>query len=252
MSKKPAFLKMIPNILTGMNLCCGVVAVILAFEGFYHIAAWLIIAAAVFDFLDGFAARAFKAISAFGKQFDSLSDLISFGMAPAIILYGILKGALIIDELKPEETEIITLLILFLPVLIVLSSAIRLGIFNTAENQTKEFRGIPTPANALFIASLPLILAYQPTLTAMFLIINVKTIVAVIILQSILMILPFRVLSFKFSNFNFKENIFRYILIVFVLIAIPYKGFVAIPAVYLLYVLLSVIYGLTHKMKEKA
>ena len=234
-------IKNIPNLISVLNLCCGTIAVFFAAEGEFAIASWLIIAAAILDFFDGFAARMLNAVSDFGKQIDSLSDLISFGLAPAVILFGLLKSAFIIEELNIDETSYFDLIILFSPFLIVVFSAIRLAIFNIAENQKKEFRGVPTPANALLIASLPLILTYQPTLESMFVIINYYTLLSIIIIQSALMVIPFKVLSLKFNGWGLKQNILRYILIAHGIGFIIGFGFKGIPLLYFIYLILSLL-----------
>lgn len=231
--------KQFPNAITAMNLMCGSISIFLTSEGHYYLGAWLIIIAAVFDFFDGFAARMLKAYSEFGKQFDSLSDLISFGVAPAMIVYQILKSALLVDEVSIEDTGNIELFLLTTPTLLVLFSAIRLGVFNVDTRQTKEFRGIPTPANALLIASLPLILTYQPSLTSMFIIINTKTLLSLILVQSALMVLPFRVMSLKISGFDIKKHFLQIFLILSAIALIVLFKYSAIPMIYFVYLILS-------------
>ena len=131
---------LIPNIITSMNLLCGVVGVILSLDGHLEGGFCLMLAAAVCDFFDGFAARLLNATSPVGKELDSLSDVVSFGVLPAIMLY-MVSG----DGVRFMK---------FFPLLLAAFSAYRLAKFNLDERQTTSFIGLPTPANALFWGSL--------------------------------------------------------------------------------------------------
>ena len=136
-----ALSKHIPNAITSMNLLCGVLGVICALEGETGLAFALMIAGAVFDFCDGLAARLLHAYSPIGKELDSLADLVSFGVLPALMLY----------RAQPAEAHIILRL---LPLFIALMSALRLAKFNLDERQTLDFLGLPTPACAMVCGSL--------------------------------------------------------------------------------------------------
>ena len=132
----------IPNTITSMNLLCGALGVIFTFQGALDIAFYLMLAAAVCDFLDGFAARMLKAYSAMGKELDSLADLISFGLLPSLMLYRrLIEGGM---------TGIWT----YIPLLICVFSALRLAKFNVDDRQSENFLGLPTPACALWCGSL--------------------------------------------------------------------------------------------------
>ena len=154
-----AIKKNIPNFITALNILCGSFSVVLAFEGYILWAAILIGIASIFDFMDGMAARMLNAYSELGKQLDSLADLISFGFAPSIILFVLMKKSLAIDSISFNQYSEIAFLAI--PFLIVVFSAIRLAKFNVDTRQTSSFIGLPTPANALLIASFPLILHYS-------------------------------------------------------------------------------------------
>ncbi len=176
-------IKAIPSVVTSLNLVCGVIATIFAFKGEIEISALLIICASVFDFFDGFAARLLKAVSEFGKQLDSLADLISFGLAPAMILYNLF----LLNNPEGSFLEYST-------VLIVVFSALRLAKFNIDTEQTVEFKGLPTPASALLIISI----AYycftnDNVLTGFFL--NPYALLSLSVLVSALMVAPIRLLS---------------------------------------------------------
>ncbi|MDD4645583.1 MAG: CDP-alcohol phosphatidyltransferase family protein, partial [Bacteroidales bacterium] len=154
-------IKQIPNTLTLLNLLCGSLAVLMALRGYITQGAILIAIGFIFDLCDGMAARLLKAQSPIGKELDSLADLISFGLAPAAILFGIQEqlgvgGPFSISQ--PAGTIILRLLPFLLPVF----AGLRLALFNIDERQSHQFIGIPTPANGLMVLSLPLILRFQP------------------------------------------------------------------------------------------
>ena len=135
-------IKHIPNTITSMNLLCGVLGVILTFQGALDLAFYLMIAAAVCDFLDGFAARMLKAYSAMGKELDSLADLVSFGLLPSLMIHRrLIEGG-------------VTGFWAYVPVIICIFSALRLAKFNVDERQSENFLGLPTPACAMWCGSL--------------------------------------------------------------------------------------------------
>ena len=134
--------KHIPNTITSMNLFCGALGVIFSLRGSLDIAFYLILAAAVCDFCDGFAARMLNAYSAVGKELDSLADLISFGLLPSLMLHRRLIEGGVTDFWA------------YVPLIIVVFSALRLAKFNVDERQTENFLGLPTPACALWCGSL--------------------------------------------------------------------------------------------------
>ncbi|MBQ5571929.1 MAG: CDP-diacylglycerol--serine O-phosphatidyltransferase, partial [Bacteroidales bacterium] len=131
-----------PSFVTSLNMVCGVCASVLAMQGETRLAVVLIILAAVFDFCDGFVARLLNSVSEFGKQMDSLSDLISFGVAPSVIMY----------EFAVSHGLFSHYVALFV-LLIAVFSGLRLAKFNIDPEQTTEFKGLPTPASALFVIS---------------------------------------------------------------------------------------------------
>ena len=148
----------IPNTITLCNLLSGFFSLLLASSGHLAAAGWLIFLAAFFDFLDGFSARLLGAYSDLGKQLDSLADLVSFGVAPAFILYRMIAAAaggapLTGSFLSPAFFLLLT------PALPVAGAALRLGRFNIDPGQETSFSGLPTPASGLFFASLPLVAA---------------------------------------------------------------------------------------------
>jgi CDP-diacylglycerol--serine O-phosphatidyltransferase len=137
-----------PNIVTGCNLICGCIAVVLAISGNTAVALLFIILGAVFDFGDGMSARALKVSSPIGKELDSLADVITFGFAPSAIIF---YELLILDY--PYSLAGASNLIPYLAFIMTAFSASRLAKFNIDERQTTSFIGLPTPANALFWGS---------------------------------------------------------------------------------------------------
>lgn len=192
----------IPNTLTCLNLLSGCVAIILAFHGTAEIAglsAWrwayiMIAAAAVFDFADGACARMLKAYSPIGADLDSLSDLVSFGVAPAMLMINVMD----IYSTSP---------MIYLALAGAVCGALRLARFNIDTSQATEFRGLPIPANALFLIGLS---SYINSHTYP----GTGVVVTLCILSALAMVSPMRMFSLKFHDFQFSANLHRYILII--------------------------------------
>ena len=147
-------MKHIPNFITSLNLISGFFAIIFASSGDIVTASWLILVAMIFDFLDGFSARLLKAYSAIGKELDSLADVVSFGVAPGLIMYHLLRNSLSLNApLNADLNSVNTLLLLLISALMPVCGALRLAIFNVDSTQTKTFKGLPIPANALAVIS---------------------------------------------------------------------------------------------------
>ncbi len=203
--------------LTATNLFLGVMATYYAFTGYSPIAANLIILAAVLDFFDGFFARLLKAQTELGKQFDSLADLISFGLAPAAILFDISSFDRFGWEWIYHEENILPFFIF----LLVVFSALRLAKFNIDSKQQDGFLGLPTPANALFVATLPLMMMELCPCTLFFQqIANIQNILFYVALFSLLMNIPVPMLSLKMKSFKWRENAVRYIFLFIVITAV--------------------------------
>lgn len=141
----------IPNTVTSMNLVCGVIGVVFAFKGRFDLAFPLMLLAAVFDFLDGFAARALDSYSDMGKELDSLCDLVSFGVLPSIMLYSLMKTCSFGEDWT-----------CWIPLMIAVFSALRLAKFNVDERQHDSFIGLPTPACAILCGALCYFVASTP------------------------------------------------------------------------------------------
>jgi len=188
---------------------------------------------AFFDFFDGFFARLLKVSSDIGKQLDSLADLITFGVAPSIIVM------LILLFQNQDNTSFSNMH--FVALIIPIFSALRLAKFNVSTNQDDSFIGLPTPANALFFISIPFIQLYQKDHILNNLFSNSYILASLIICFSLLMVSSFKLLSLKFKTFNWQENLSRYILIFSSIILLSFLHFVAVPIIILLYLILSII-----------
>jgi CDP-diacylglycerol--serine O-phosphatidyltransferase len=232
-------LSFVPNTITSLNVLSGCLAVWNAFEGNLQLAAGFIIAAAVFDFFDGFSARLLSAYSDVGKELDSLADVISFGMAPAIITFSLLKSFTGLNKgfLTLSFPEIA---LLSSPFLIVVFSALRLAKFNVDTRQTTSFIGLPTPANALFFASFAFI-ANEGSWLYGFFSQNIIVYIALIVFMSLILIGEIPLFSFKFKSLAFKNNRLRYAYLATGLLLAPFFQYWIIPIMILLYIIIGVI-----------
>lgn len=228
--------KHIPNTITLLNLVSGCIAIIMAFSGKAWIAGWFIILAAILDFLDGLAARLLNVKSELGNMLDSLADVVSFGVAPGMIAFLQIKySEQIFHGNYPES-------IAYLAMMMPAMAALRLARFSTDTTQTESFRGMPSPANGLFFAALPILMReYSDIHLVNLFLSNTLPLVILVLLFSFLMVIPVRMMSLKVKNFNLKENWARYLLL---FIAVPLLficSISAIPLLILIYILLSII-----------
>lgn len=221
-----------PNMLTLANLLAGCAAIIFTLEYHaYETAFWLIIAAAVFDFLDGFAARLLKQTSPLGVQLDSLADDVTFGLAPAIVMYDLYIHSASYYGLNPEVMGWLKYGVL----IIAAFSVLRLAKFNIDTTQSTEFEGLPTPANALLLTSLAL-LAERGAV-----VLHQEIILVIAIAVSLLLISPIRMFALKFKGFGIKGNELRYGFIVAALALIILVPAYSLLAIIVLYIALSTV-----------
>ncbi|NVO02080.1 MAG: CDP-diacylglycerol--serine O-phosphatidyltransferase [Bacteroidetes bacterium] len=238
--------KHIPNFITCLNLASGCLGIAFATSNHLVWAAYMIGIAAVFDFLDGMFARLLNVRSEIGKQLDSLCDMVSFGVLPGFILFGILK--LGIDP-RIEFREFIPYVAFLIPIF----SALRLAKFNIDERQTDSFIGLPTPANAILIGALPLIINIQiksdPTLYHALLnaLLNTNFLIVLTFVMSYLLIAEIPLFSMKVKSLKFKGNEYRYILIFIAILLSIFLKFIAIPLIIIFYIILSIINNLQKK-----
>ena len=220
--------KHIPNFITSCNVLTGAVGVVwILVEGNPTLTILFVLVAAFFDLMDGLVARSLGVQSEIGKQLDSLADVVSFGLLPAIGLYVFLSSqGLNLSDFEPIRIPDL------LPLLIVPFSALRLAIFNISTDQSDEFRGLPTPANALMLSGLLLI--DQSML-------SFPIVVVVVLMSCFLLVSRMRMLAFKFKNWGWKGNELRYALLLVILIGVLFFQVSFIPFVIPVYILFSFI-----------
>ncbi len=254
-------MKFIPNLLTLSNLflgCIGIVFILQTGESLVmqnETGTWVaqmperiwwgsacIGLAAIVDFFDGFIARWLKAESPLGKQLDSLADVVSFGVAPGMILYQLLRISYI-----QEETALDTSLIALMPAFIFpCAGAFRLGRYNLDTSSGTGFKGVPIPAAGLVVASLPLIVFYN-YFDSTTVLLNKWVLYAIIIILSWLMVSRLPMLALKFNSSSIKNNLPAIILIAIGLLAALLLGWMAVPVIFVVYILVS----LTFKTKSR-
>ncbi|MEP0271162.1 CDP-diacylglycerol--serine O-phosphatidyltransferase [Ekhidna sp.] len=209
-------MKHLPNFLTCMNLAIGCVGIYFTLSSQKPEAFYFVVLAGLFDFLDGFAARLLKVQSEIGKQLDSLSDLVSFGLLPSFFMLQWMK------DLTPFY---------WIAIVIAIFSALRLAMFNVDDSQTNNFKGLPTPANAIMITSLVFVPfeLYEYTLMSL------------CIFSAILLVSPIRLIALKFSSKKWKGNEPRWILIGGIVLLLVVFQWAFIPFLIPFYIVVSVI-----------
>jgi CDP-diacylglycerol--serine O-phosphatidyltransferase len=214
----------IPNFLTCCNLLCGCFGIVYCLEERSIPAAYFVWAAGFFDFFDGFAARMLKVTSPIGKELDSLADVVSFGLLPSLVMYKMLSASTSIFWLP------------YVAFFIAICSALRLAIFNVDETQSDSFKGLNTPANTLFITSLPLVAdrvgswLYQDWI-----------LILITIIFSLLMVSRIEIFAFKFKDFTWKNNKVRFTFIAISVLLLILLGKLALPLLILLYIAFSLL-----------
>jgi CDP-diacylglycerol---serine O-phosphatidyltransferase len=218
----------IPNAITSLNLLFGCIAIVFIFHNRLASASWMIVFAAIADFFDGMAARLLKAHSPIGKELDSLADIVSFGVAPGMMLFQLIGT-------QPFN---------WVGLLIPIFAAIRLAKFNIDTRQTFYFIGLPTPANALFIASFPLIIAHDSYWQSVYLsniFFSIWFFVGMAIACSALMVSPLKLFSLKVKDTSWGNNKTRYTFLLLSAACFLILGFASVPVIMLLYIILSLL-----------
>ncbi len=234
----------IPNSITLLNLTSGIVSVYFGVKGTpadLVFAGIFIFVGAFFDFFDGFSARLLHAKSGIGLQLDSLSDMLTFGVAPGFILYQMI----LISHGNPAAKGVDFLP--FLAILVPWMSALRLAKFNIDETQVSSFKGLPTPALAILVASLPIIRQqlYASQDFWYMVITNTYFLLTVTIFGSLLLVSSFPMFSLKFRSFNWQENMMKYIFLAVSVVLLLWLQVMAIPFIILFYLFQSLIMYLT-------
>jgi CDP-diacylglycerol--serine O-phosphatidyltransferase len=220
--------KHIPNFITSLNLLSGSIAVYYAFQANYSAVFLLVVIAATFDFLDGFAARLLKAYSPMGKELDSLADMVSFGLVPGTVAFSLLQ-----ESGLPLWAS-------FSGFIIPVFSALRLAKFNIDERQTSSFIGMPTPANALFWVGAAY--SFSELLIAN----NWATLVLIIVFSGLL-VAEIPMFSLKFKNYGLKANQLQYIFLFVCVVLLTVFQLEAFALIIVWYILLSLIMAIPKK-----
>ncbi|MBN2635614.1 MAG: CDP-alcohol phosphatidyltransferase family protein [Prolixibacteraceae bacterium] len=239
-----SIIRQIPNFITSLNLVSGSLATIFAIDGHLVWAAIFICVAAVFDFLDGFAARLLKAYSEIGKQLDSLADVVSFGVAPGAILFTLFEFSLFgknepIYEISANWFE---WMILFSAFLLPVFGAIRLARFNTNTTAENFFRGLPIPANGIFWASLGLMLESPKYYDLLQYIYSTKNLVILAVFMAGMMVITMPMFSLKPHSWALKENWHRYLFLLISLVFLILFNFYGLAFIILLYIILNIVF----------
>ncbi len=210
----------IPNALTLCNLLCGCTGIVFVLENRPVPAAWFVWGAAFFDFTDGFAARWLKVSSPLGRELDSLADVVSFGLLPSFVLY--------------KMGQPLPFPVAYFAFSVAAFSALRLAIFNIDSSQTDSFKGMPTPANALFITSLPLLPATWIAWMG-----NWALFMLLCMASSALLVSRIELFALKFKKFRWQGNELRFTFLAISVLLIALLNFRAIPFIIMLYLLMS-------------
>lgn len=227
-----AITRHIPNTVTCLNLFSGCIACVMAFEAKYEAALLFIILSAVFDFFDGMLARLLKAYSAIGKDLDSLADDVSFGAAPAFVVFSLFK-----EMHYPAGMEWAMPYLPYAAFLIAVFSGLRLAKFNNDTRQTSSFVGLPVPANALFWGSLVAGL-HSSLISEHF---HPLYLVLLVMLFSWLLVSEIPMFSLKFKNLSWKDNKVSFLFLIVCIPLLLFGGITGFAAVIVWYIILSLI-----------
>lgn len=227
----------IPNAITCGNLISGCFSILFLSMGMPVKAAIMIFVAGLFDFLDGFSARLLKAHSPIGADLDSLSDVVSFGVAPGFIMYWLMCYSIDFPQWSVADINLLPCLAFLLPVF----SAIRLAKFNIDSTQTTTFRGIPAPGMAVFVASLPLALSQTGHLTDGAL--SYWACLGITLVFAFMMVSRLRFFSFKMKSAKWRGNEVRWGFLAVAIAGFAIFRFVALPFIMMLYILMSIVFA---------
>lgn len=238
----------IPNLVTGLNLLSGCVAILFAVNGQYIGAVLFVFLGIFFDFFDGLLARKFNVQSQLGVQLDSLADMVTSGVVPGLVMYGLINDALgggsiyVIENGWNQSVNWIGSDIRPLALIgffITMASGYRLAKFNLDDEQQTYFKGLPTPANTILILSLPLILEFQYSITISNLFGRLWFLIGVTLLSCYLLNANFKLFALKFKTWAFRPNLVRYLFLIVTILLLVILKFIAIPIIILLYILTS-------------
>lgn len=232
--------KNVPNFITLLNLLSGIFSIIAVVSSHLDWAVFFIVIAAIFDFLDGTFARLLNAQSEFGKQLDSLADLVSFGLAPGFIMFALIDMSEPLPNITISDFNVISLSAFLIP----LFSAWRLAKFNIDTRQTENFIGLPTPASALLISAVALtnLQIFSDSNFFQQITTNTWVLLIIVIIICLWQVAEIPLISLKFNRFNWKDNQARYLLLIISIILIIMLQVIAIPLIMIAYLIISKIY----------
>jgi len=232
----------IPNIITGINLISGCIAISMAIQDNYEAASYLILLSAILDFLDGFLAKALNAVSSFGKIFDSIVDVVSFGVAPSVLMFKIMVMSLTFNDstFNLETADFRENIFILSSFLLTLFAAIRLARFTSSDKESEYFRGLPTPASAILVAAISKIATYEISTLQHFIFDNTRLLIFIICV-SVLMVVNLPMMKLKFKTAKVRENLIKYLFILGSVILLIVFQIAGLPLVVLLYIVLSIV-----------
>lgn len=239
--------KQVPNTITLLNLFCGCIAMVFALNKEFEMAFYFVSLGIFLDFFDGFFARLFQVSSPLGLQLDSLADMVTSGVVPGIVMYQMMGSSSGFPKLgwivEPFP---------FVGFLITLGSCYRLANFNIDTRQTDSFIGLPTPANALFILSLPLVLRDLDSFFVLELLTNPFVLIGITLLSVYMLNAEIPLFSLKIKQMSLKKNALQFSFLLSSLVLLVVFQYAGIPLVIVLYVLLSVANNAFSKMNRLA
>ncbi|MFW0737241.1 MULTISPECIES: CDP-alcohol phosphatidyltransferase family protein [unclassified Flavobacterium] len=227
--------KHIPNLITLINLFCGCIAVVFVSEANYEMAFYMVCLGIFFDFFDGFFARLFNVSSPLGLQLDSLADMVTSGVVPGYVMY-----TMFLKSANPHEV-IGSVFIPFLGFIVTLGSCYRLANFNIDTRQTDSFIGLPTPANALFILSLPMVLKFSDSLLVFEILTNHWVLLGITLCSAYILNAEIPLFALKVKKFTLKDNGLQIVFLLIAVVLLLLLHYIAIPLIIIIYVLLSVV-----------
>jgi CDP-diacylglycerol---serine O-phosphatidyltransferase len=231
--------KHIPNIITLLNLFCGCIALVFVSNFRFELAFYFVCLGIFLDFFDGFFARLFKVSSPLGLQLDSLADMITSGVVPGYVMFQLFQGL----EYDPQVLSIYSLA----GFIITLGACYRLANFNIDTRQSDSFIGLPTPANALFILSLPLVIAHNQNNQWFEILTNHWVLVAITLVSAFVMNAEIPLFSLKVKDFSWKKNALQIFFLVMSVLFLLFFKYAGIPMIIIFYVLLSVVNNIFFK-----
>lgn len=225
--------KHIPNSITLLNLLCGCIAMVFVTQSDFEMAFYFVCLGIFLDFFDGFFARLLKVSGPLGLQLDSLADMVTSGVVPGYVMFFLLSNS---------QHEISTHFMMpYLGFIITMGSCYRLAVFNIDTRQTNSFIGLPTPANALFILSLPLVLKYSDSLVVLEILTNQWVLLVITLFSAYILNAEIPLFSLKIKKFNLKDNALQIVFLFLSFLLLIFFQYAGIPLVIIGYVLLSIV-----------